>query len=133
MKIKTNFVTNSSTCNFVMIGFHINTEKENYKMSEQEIIECIINDENIKIENIDEIENIIEEANDFHILRSGEDGTPNDNTIIIGYHLATYSSDNYDWSKQQINLNALTDIISELRKKFGYNGEMNLYFSTRLC
>ena len=111
MKIKTNFVTNSSSCSFVMIGWHI-------KKSD--------------IKNFDKFIEKLEV--DYPELYTGDEDMGAENgCFLIGKHIGDIDNDEPDFI--QINFEDLLNDndLERFNQEFGSLGPIKLIGSVRLC
>ncbi len=128
MKIKSDFITNSSTCNFVLLGFEVETKAEKY-CNEVDVLQTLFPDKHI-----DKIHDMSEDANiTWHILCGSECGAAGDKSALVGFLLYEFDSDGCDEDVGKIELIKLKDAWLELSEKFGVGRDYKLIFATRMC
>jgi len=124
MKIRTGFVSNSSSSSFVVLGFSIKKENNfSLKNFELEVIDKVLNIpfEDIPIGNNnydreDYIYNLLYEAdnsNSFIILS----GHPDDETIVLGIEIASGE------------VEPIIDKVKEAAKKLGFSDKKIKFFT----
>lgn len=125
MKIKTSFVTNSSTCNFVLLGFKVKTDEVACEMSYNSILKLVFQNETD--EEINEIEKQLS-SNLF--LVSEEAGAPDEYSILVGVPIFVFDSDCEESGEE--DLRVISENKRHLKTTFGAR-DYKLYFGTRMC
>lgn len=151
MKTKLTFVTNSSTCSFVFLGFELLKNNISYK----DLIDYIFPGNRSKMEvdwkegetqqlslpffTDDDYKEMFQEGiwsdqqGEFEVLDDTEQGAPNDNVFLIGFTLM--SVDEYEIS-EGMTVRELTEVIDDVKKiksKMGFQGDIKLYGSIKMC
>ena len=118
MKTRTGFVSNSSSCSFVLVGIKLNAEEMNVPYSE-----------------------LMELFDDFDILTDEDYGPLNKNELIVGQDITT--SDETEIGESDNSIFDLIDIGKEVSKKIGREknidnnislcDQIRLYTGVRMC
>lgn len=148
MKIRSGFVSNSSSSSFIMVGIEISdidlTIDEMKSMMESANFDwrtASAKSKWYKIEEIEKDKELMYEfflneftynflSKDNFVLRSGvEDGV---NGTVVGKELASTGDGDYF---DEINLlpSDINKIGQEVKEKFGVDGEARLFIGTRAC
>lgn len=125
MKIKTSFVTNSSTCNFILLGFKVKTVVVSWEMSYNDILKLVFQNETD--EEINEIEKQL--SNRFFLV-GGEAGAPDEFSILVGEPIFVFDSNHEEGSEEDLKI--IKEIKRHLKTIFGVR-DYKLYFGTRMC
>jgi len=152
MKIKIDYITNSSSCAFVFLGFELEKTEENFEklislfkdLYNNKITNKIkkqLKDHTIEskyrfLELYDNIEKFVINRKDIQIISNTDDGATNEITMLIGYILHKVDEEDY-YVKPLISnsddfnrmLDRLNFIINYLQK----NKRINIYGGMRQC
>ena len=142
MKIRTGFVSNSSSSSFVVLGFSIKKENNfSLKNFELEVIDKVLNIpfEDIPIGNNnydreDYIYNLLyaaDNSNSFIILSDTENGSPDDETIVLGIEIA--EGDDSDFRGLDEEVESIIDKVKEAAKKLGFSDKkIKIFAGTKM-
>lgn len=125
MKIKTSFITNSSTCNFVLLGFKVKTAVVTDEMSYNDILRLVFQNETD--EEINEIEKQLS-SNLF--LTRDEEGAPDEYSILVGAPIFVFDSNCEEAGEEDLGI--INNTKRHLKTIFGVR-DYKLYFGTRMC
>jgi len=138
MKIK-QFVTNSSTCNFVLLGYAVSIKRKSNEdltlYSKRKVLGKFNRNINANDLTSSEVEKLFEElfSNHFPVIKINEEyGAPNSNTILIGPELFCWSSGD-DSDPMPINLEDLSERIDNVIAEYNFKEEPKLFFGTKVC
>jgi len=110
MKIKSDFVTNSSSCCFVLIGFKILNNIENE-------------------EKIEKFDNFFKDIKDCYFGFGDEGGAPTEDDIIIGRILIDHLDDYFEYTELELKIDP-SDII-KIANYFGVSNDKIKYICGR--
>ncbi len=134
MKIKTDPVTNSSTCNFVMVGYEIpikrNADGNLSLSSKRKVVESFdsrtyhLTRSEIEFE----FENISRHGSEIKI--DDERGAPDEKTVLVGCEIFNWESDTNVGSA---SIESLLENIKTVKAEYNFKEEPKFYFGTRMC
>jgi len=128
MKIRRNFVSNSSTCSFVAIGFEVPVNRKR----EEKILKDLYNisEEEIDKENIEDFFNDIQWEQEYQFLNSDDTNGKN----IFGTEIARIDDDYGGFSEIELDLVEETNKLEKIRgEMFEINSNIKLYAGIRMC
>ena len=138
MKIK-QFVTNSSTCNFVLLGYAVPIKRksnEDFTLdSKRKVLGKFHRNINANDLTSSEVEKLFEElfSNQFPVIKINEEyGAPNSNTILIGPELFSWSSGD-DSDPASISLEDFSERIDNVIADYNFKEEPKLFFGSKMC
>jgi len=152
MKIRTGFVSNSSTSTFIMVGFVINKdaplcEREAKEITKERLIrthprwkeiskslEDYMDSNDIALEEaIDSISDVYGDDDNIDFLDNEEDGAP-ENSMIVGIKLAEYASDSAYICEFQCSQDELLAHVEKIRSRLNIPSHLNwtIYLGTRM-
>jgi len=138
MKIK-QFVTNSSTCNFVLLGYSIPIKRKSNEELTLNSKRRVLNKfyHNINAGNLpsNKVEELFEELflNHLHVIKVNEEfGAPNSETILIGPELFNWATEG-DSDSASISLEDFSKDIDDVTSTYNFKEEPKLFFGTRSC
>ena len=152
MKIRSGFVSNSSSSSFIALSFSIKDVEEKYKkfllavewMTEEELAEAIkkeqekysLDYENALREVFGEHGFDIGKKEFIRLLEGSEDGVGKDNEVVAMMLAETDSYDGGYFDEGEISLNESCEEfcrIKELRDKINPNADIKVIYGTRCC
>ena len=119
MKTRTGFVSNSSTCSFVVMGVPI-TRKQ---------LDDLIDRFGEPDMDAWEFGEMLEERHGVRLESTKDDGRYN----IMGIEIAHMSSEDYGLKDSKEPLANLVERIEAMKQKFGLEGETTIYTGTKGC
>lgn len=137
MKIRTGFVSNSSSSSFIVKGFLLSKEDFNYKKMIEIMDKFEFNyGDDLEEDNIKDIfyNYFIQELRDKKMFMSyyAEDGSPDDNTIIIGELLAEIDYEEGYLETSVLDLET-SPKLDEIKEKMEIDSPIKIIIGTRCC
>lgn len=123
MKLRADFVTNSSTASYVVLGFKIKDGEFDYaralkKLGVTDVEEAVFWDALYGL--------------DCAVLHGREDGLPSDDEHVVGKYIAYFSDDGYA-DPAEIRLRNVFKPVRDLRERLGLITRIKLYIGTKSC
>jgi len=138
MKIK-QFVTNSSTCNFVLLGYKIPIKRESNEDFTLDSKRKVLGKfhRNINVDGLpsSEVEELFDElfTNHLPVIKVNEEfGAPDSETVLIGPELFNWGSAD-DSDPASISLKTLSKNVDKVMTEYNFKTEPRLFFGTRSC
>jgi len=129
MKIKIDFVTNSSSCSFIFLGF----EKKKKDIQIIDLIKKIYPKEKISMNSTDkelfEILYNLRKNENIIVLTDTEEGAISDDSFLIGYKLFEYN----DEDEMGVEFLHLIINLKKLKKEFNVKNSIKIYGLIRCC
>jgi hypothetical protein len=128
MKIRTGFVSNSSTSSFVIVGFLL-PKKE---WTHERVFNALYPDQEFDEDSWYETFDNDEEGRAYQ--DDGDGGAPK-GKVIVGYKVAEYSSEDCDFTEANVDLAEMTDRCNALGEQLGVpKGQgVRLFCGTEAC
>ena len=130
MKIRQSFVSNSSTCSFVVLGYEIPKEQLNLKNIYEQLFDE--KPDEILLESEGELLMDISEefsSKGYELITNVEEGAPNDNTVLFGVGSRVEEGD-YEVLNVQEQLNNLNAMMRLLDLE---GGDLKMITGTQMC
>jgi len=148
MKIRTGFVSNSSSSSFVMVGFEKEAEDKKeiikllFNFSEDDFIKEIEKYSYYSKDDKDDKDDVKEfcyqflyekrDECDFNYLIGQDDGAPK-GKMVIGKFLCKLNQDDSYLGKSTTSILDITEEIKEIQKKFNENSDIKIYIGAINC
>jgi hypothetical protein len=115
MKVKRDFVTNSSTTSYIMLGYVVKVRGKDRLME------------------VDDLEEKAEKLG-YQIFVGGEDGAPNDETALVGEIIGEMNSEECGFEEKEIDFEELLNKVNQLKVNLGLpvNWKLKVICSTRM-
>lgn len=137
MRIKADFVTNSSTCSYVFAGWECEINEEFIEDVFQVLSRIAQEDLSKQFEKTQSgLIDMLYEFAQFDILHGSDNGVPDNNCVYIGKELMSLSDDDYDVTtviKDMHTIEEEYDTLSNLRRDGLANGPLKLVMGMRMC
>lgn len=135
MRIKSSFVTNSSTCAFVMAGIPIKEDFNYIEMAKHFLGDKFDPAYWEKIEDSYDALEVLRYTFDIDIdvLEGSDDGVPTGYSAIIGRKIADFSDDE-GITEQELPFSEILEFLDDLSKKLGLEDiKPKLFCGMRMC
>ena len=148
MKIRTGFVSNSSSCSFVVLGYKIPKDKSTvYNILtklyptewEEYVLKYVFKDgKTVDMDNIPDLHEHVQEfmyiSTEFQIYGNEEDGYSSDTHMVVGNEIASGDDDTFDTTEYKIEefgvgMENLIEVLDDLDLEY----EKVIITGTCLC
>ena len=120
MKLKSCFVTNSSSTSFVMIGWAV--DFPNVYSRQKELVSKVFEKDPKKLTKKDVNElffKMIHMGKDGLDFQIGEDhGAPDNNTILVGMRIGLVNDEVIEYTEEKFSMKELKGVLKRAREKF---------------